>query len=139
MVLNTREETEMNARNVMLVWALFASGCTTTQGARIDAAQTADFKAGQTTKAQVVGALGAPYSQSTAPSGTVLLYVFSRQTAQGSNFVPVLNWFKGRTDSESQTCRFLFDPKDVYTGYDCAGTSGTQRAALEQNKVSPAH
>jgi outer membrane protein assembly factor BamE (lipoprotein component of BamABCDE complex) len=110
-----------------------------TQGTHIDATQTANFKAGQTTKAQVIGALGSPYSQSSAPSGSVLLYVFSRQTAQASNFVPVLNWFKGRTDSESQTCRFLFDPKDVYTAYDCSGASGTQRAALEESRVSPAH
>ena len=88
---------------------------------------------------QLVGALGAPYSQSTAPSGTVLLYVFSRQTAQASNFIPVVNWFKGRTDSESQTCRFLFDRKDMYTGHDCAGASGTQRAALEENRISTVH
>jgi outer membrane protein assembly factor BamE (lipoprotein component of BamABCDE complex) len=118
---------------------LLAAGCTATQGTRIDARQTADFKAGQTTKGQVIAALGAPYSQSTASSGTVLLYVFSRQTAQASNFVPVLAWFKGRTDSESQTCRFLFDAKDLYESHDCAGATSTQRAALEEHQLSPAH
>lgn len=128
----------MFKKNLMVGVAVLVAGCTSTQGARIDAQQTADFKKGQTTKAEVVATLGQPYSESSASTGSVLLYVFSKQTAQASNFVPVLNWFKGRTDSESQTCRFLFDQGGVYQRHDCSGASATRRSALEENQLSPA-
>ena len=129
----------MFKKSLMVGSLLFAAGCTATQGTRIDADQTTDFTKGRTTKAEVIAKLGAPYSDSSAPSGSVLLYVFSKRTAQASNFVPVLNWFKGRTDSESQTCRFLFDTKGTYQSHDCTGASATQRAALEENRLTPAH
>lgn len=126
-------------KSLMVGALLFIAGCTATQGTRVDAQQTADFTKGRTTKAEVIAQLGAPYSESSAPSGGVLLYVFSKRTAQASNFVPVLNWFKGRTDSESQACRFLFDTKGTYQSHDCTGARATQRAALEENRLTPAH
>lgn len=128
-------------KRVMAVVGLVVvvAGCVATQGTRIDADQTTDFTKGRTTKAEVVSKLGAPYSESSAQSGSVLLYVFSKQTAQASNFFPVLNWFKGRTDSENQTCRFAFDTKGMYQGHDCTGASASQRAALEANRLTPAH
>lgn len=127
----------MFKKSLMMGLAAFVAGCTATQGARIDASQTADFTKGKTTRAEVVAMLGAPYSESSAPNGTVLLYVFSKQTAQASNFVPVLNWVKGRTDSENQTCRLRFDRSGVYQDHDCTGASATRRSALEENCLSP--
>ena len=129
----------MVKKSLMVGSLLFVAGCTAAQGTRVDAQRTAAFTKSETTKAEVIAQLGAPYSESSAPSGSVLLYVFSKRTAQASNFVPVLNWFKGRTDSESQTCWFLFDTRGTYQSYDCTGASATQRAALEENRLTPAH
>ena len=109
---------------------LLAAGCTVSSGVKVDQSQLSDFKKGTTTESEVLARLGQPSTTTHATGGDLLTYVFTTSTASGANFVPVLNWFKGHTESKTSMCQFMFDARQVLTSYSCDDAHAAQNAPL---------
>lgn len=118
-------------RNIgLLLFLVLAAGCTVSSGVKVDQSQLSDFKKGTTTESEVLARLGQPSTTTHATGGDSLSYVFTTSTASGANFVPVLNWFKGHTDSTTTMCEFAFDAKQVLTSDSCTDAHAAQNAPL---------
>jgi outer membrane protein assembly factor BamE (lipoprotein component of BamABCDE complex) len=118
-------------RNIGLsLFLVLVTGCTVSSGVKVDQSQLSDFKKGATTESQVLARLGQPSTNTHGTGGDLLNYVFTTSTASGANFVPVLNWFKGHTDSTTTMCQFAFDAHQVLTNYSCTDANASQHAAL---------
>lgn len=116
--------------SVVSLFLVLAAGCTVSSGVKVDQRQLSDFRKGTTTELEVVDRLGQPSTTTHGTGGDLLDYVFTSSTAAGANFVPVLNWFKGRTDSTTEICQFIFDVRHVLTNYSCTDANASQHAAL---------
>ncbi|MCE7949946.1 MAG: hypothetical protein DYH18_02445 [Xanthomonadales bacterium PRO7] len=114
----------------LLLLLVLAAGCTVSSGVKVDPSKMSDFKKGTTTESEVIGRLGQPSTTTHATGGDLLNYVFTTSTASGANFVPVLNWFKGHTDSTTTMCQFMFDARQVLTSYSCDDAHAAQNAPL---------
>ena len=74
--------------------------------------------------------LGQPSTTTHATGGDLLNYVFTTSTASAANFVPVLNFFKGHTDSTTTMCQFIFDAHQVLKSSSCTDAHAAQNAPL---------
>lgn len=81
-------------------------GCATMEaGASFDHAAVAGFQPGQTTRAEVEAALGAPVQVTEAADGTTMLGY--------SHIVSRANGFTGKAAAEGRTAVFFFDAAGV--------------------------
>jgi outer membrane protein assembly factor BamE (lipoprotein component of BamABCDE complex) len=103
------------------------AGCMST-GVEVKPEQTADFRAGITTRQQVLSRLGIPTTQATLPDGsTMLVYAFSAAQARPASFIPIVGAFVGGADARSSMVSFRFGPDGVLkSSSSSASQSGSQ-------------
>lgn len=80
--------------------ALALTGCVST-GTKVDTAQVAQFKNGETTEAEIVKALGPPQSITDGPTGRTLVYVGTHAQAKASSYIPIVGAFTGGATGSS--------------------------------------
>jgi outer membrane protein assembly factor BamE (lipoprotein component of BamABCDE complex) len=102
---------------LVLVLPFFVSGCAST-GKKIDPTALSDFKAGVTTKSEVVQRLGPPQSSSSTSDGTqVVSYYFSESTVNGATFIPVVGLFAGGSKGSASITTFIFDKNEILKSF----------------------
>jgi outer membrane protein assembly factor BamE (lipoprotein component of BamABCDE complex) len=103
------------------------AGCMST-GVEVRPDQTADFRNGVTTRADVLARLGAPTTQATLPDGsTMLVYAFSAAQARPASFIPIVGAFAGGADARSSMASFQFAPDGVLKSSSSSSSqSGSQ-------------
>ncbi|WP_207000674.1 hypothetical protein [Trinickia mobilis] len=103
------------------------AGCVSS-GVEVKPEQTSDFRAGVTTRQEVISRLGTPTTQATLPDGsTMLVYSFSAAQARPASFIPILGAFVGGADARSSMVSFQFTPAGVLKGSSSTSSqSGSQ-------------
>ena len=106
---------------ILSILALFAavsiSGCASS-GTKVDQSALTDFKAGVTTKAEVVQRLGPPQSSSASSDGTqVVSYFFTETSVNGATFIPVVGLFAGGSKGTASITTFIFDKNGVMKSF----------------------
>ena len=94
----------------MLVAAL--SGCAA-GGVKVTEVQLSSFKAGETTRTQVIASAGAPSVQMRLADGTsVVVYSYFEAKVRPETFIPFVGGLVGGSDSTSTTSTLRFDAND---------------------------
>lgn len=93
--------------------ALVLTACASS-GVRVTDEQMAQFHEGQTTKQEVIAALGQPTMTTKNMDGTTtLMYSYFESRVRGSTFIPIVGAFAGGADSRSNSVVLTFDQQDV--------------------------
>ncbi len=106
------------------VAALFTlSACATTSGRPIDDSKVASFKKGQTTRTEVIVALGEPNSISRDLSGnTTLAYGEATAKQDPKAYIPLVGLFFIKPSMDSHACAFTFNSNDLLIAEVCNST-----------------
>ncbi len=100
-------------RFLPLALATIITACAAT-GVKVDPSQTASFKPGQTTYAEVIAKLGPPTSQTQIGTGQRFIsYTYARSAARPETFIPIVGAFVGGADTQAQSVMFRFDANGV--------------------------
>src|SRR5690554_6309650 len=93
--------------------ALILAGCASS-GVRVTDDQMSQFKEGQTTKQDVIAALGQPTTTMRNSDGTTMvMYTYSEARTRGSTFIPIVGAFAGGVDTRSSNVVLTFDQRGV--------------------------
>lgn len=93
--------------------ALFLSACAAT-GVKVTDDQLSQFHEGQTTKQEVIAALGQPTTTMRNADGTTMvMYTYSEARTRASTFIPIVGAFAGGVDSRASTAVLTFDQNGV--------------------------
>lgn len=96
--------------------AVFLSACAAT-GVKVTDDQVSQFKEGETTRSEVVAALGSPTSTMRHSDGTsTLIYTYAESRTRASTFVPVVGIFAGGVDMRSSQVILDFDENGILVG-----------------------
>jgi outer membrane protein assembly factor BamE (lipoprotein component of BamABCDE complex) len=100
-------------RFVIAVAVLALSGCATS-GVRVTDGQLQQFHAGQTTKQQVIAALGEPTgTMRNADGTTTLTYTYVESSVKPTSFIPFVGLFAGGMNTHSTGVTLDFDKDGV--------------------------
>ena len=112
---------------------LFLTGCASS-GTKVTQEQADQFVQGQTTKAQVIAALGQPNRVTTGPDGsTTIMYVHAHASANAASFIPVVGLLAGGATSTSESALFKFDGAGVLQSHTTSqGTNDVATGLLNQ-------
>lgn len=90
-----------------------AGGCASS-GTKVTADQLAGFKAGVTTEAEVIAALGPPNNTSTHADGTKTdMYMHVAMSMHAASFIPVVGLFAGGASHSTDSAILTFDAHGV--------------------------
>jgi outer membrane protein assembly factor BamE (lipoprotein component of BamABCDE complex) len=121
------------------------SGCASV-GRKLDENAVAKIKKGETTRAEVLKALGSPDQMTRDGDGNVTFqYIYVRATAKASTFIPIVGAFAGGANVQNQMLMVTFGTnavvKDLISTYGATEsntgvTTGTKADTqdVEQNK-----
>lgn len=123
----------MRLMRVMYVLSgLYLSGCMAS-GVQVKPEQLSNFKKGETTKQQVISALGNPTARSvTADGSEMLIYNYAAYQARPASFIPLIGPLVGGADVQTSMVWFQFgtDGKLInYTAQNSATGSANNFAA----------
>jgi outer membrane protein assembly factor BamE (lipoprotein component of BamABCDE complex) len=97
---------------------LFLIGCATS-GRKIDQTAVERIQKGVSTKADVRSLIGAPDQVTKTSAGNeVWSYHYTRVTAKGENFIPVVGMFAGGMNTQNQWTMVTFGPDGLVQGVD---------------------
>lgn len=100
----------------LAVTALLA-GCVST-GVQVKDEQLSSFKPGQTTKQDVISALGQPTTQTRNADGTsTVVYMYLESRVRGASFIPIVGLFAGGADSRTNQVVLNFDADGKLVGH----------------------
>ncbi len=98
---------------VIAVAALALSACASS-GVRVTNDQLSQFKEGQTTKQEVLAALGQPtMTMRNADGTTMIMYTYAEARTRGSTFIPIVGAFAGGVDTRSNNVMLTFDRQGI--------------------------
>lgn len=125
-----------------VVAALFAiwlmAGCVST-GVRVKDEQLSSFVPGQTTKEEVIAALGKPTTQVRNADGTsMIMYMHAEAKARPETYIPFVGAFVGGADSSSTQVILNFDRDGKLVDHSSAESAygtGTGLAAGQVDSV----
>lgn len=86
---------------VTLALAIILSGCATV-GRKIDMTKVEEIKKGESTQSDVIKLIGSPDQITKAGNLTSLTYIYTRVSAQGQNFIPVVGAFSSGYNTQQQ-------------------------------------
>ena len=93
--------------------ALLLSACASS-GVRVTDDQLSQFKEGQTTKQEVITALGQPTTTIRNADGTtMIMYTYAEARTRGSTFIPIVGAFAGGMDTRSNNVVMTFDRQGI--------------------------
>lgn len=109
--------------------ALFVVACGPSYGGKIEPFTLSQFKTGQTTYNDVISTLGPPGALQTRSDGErFATYSYFEGKVRPATFIPIVGFFAGGADTQSQSVTFDFDPNGVLKSYTtsqaqaCSGT-----------------
>ncbi|MCI2809392.1 hypothetical protein [Eoetvoesiella caeni] len=95
-------------------------GCASS-GVRVTDDQVSKFTKGQTTKTEVIAALGQPTTTMRQSDGTVtVVYNYVESSARPETYIPFVGAFIGGADSRSNMATLRFDANDTLIDYSTA-------------------
>lgn len=105
----------------LVLGVLLFSGCASV-GRKLDTAKVEQIKKGETTREQVLKLIGSPDQTTKSSNGDVTFsYMYSRATAKGSSFIPIVGAFAGGVNTQNQTAVVTFGPdgivKEIVSSY----------------------
>ncbi|OZI64598.1 outer membrane protein assembly factor BamE domain-containing protein [Bordetella genomosp. 4] len=106
----------------MRFWAsvcalVLIAGCVST-GVQVKDEQLSSFVPGQTTRQEVIAALGQPTTQMRNADGTsMLIYTHVEAQARAASFIPIVGAFVGGADSRSNQVTLNFDSDGKLLGH----------------------
>ena len=104
---------QMRIFGVAVAMLVMLAGCVSS-GTKVTAEQAGQFQKGVTTRAQVIGRLGAPNSSSVLNDGRRIdVYVHIQASADAASYVPVVGLMAGGASSSSTTATFTYDAGGV--------------------------
>lgn len=112
-------------KNTLAICALLAviAGCASS-GVQVKPDQLTLFKAGVTTEADVVQALGKPNVSTSSSDGTkTLAYSFAEYKIRGASFIPIVGMFAGGSDINMNSTVFTFDSAGKMLDYKTTESS----------------
>ncbi|WP_322997957.1 outer membrane protein assembly factor BamE domain-containing protein [Castellaniella sp.] len=96
-----------------LISTFILSACAAT-GVKVTDDQLSQFHEGQTTKQEVIAALGQPTTTMRNADGTTMvMYTYSEARTRASTFIPIVGAFAGGVDSRASTAVLTFDQNGV--------------------------
>ncbi|MCT9812413.1 hypothetical protein N0K08_17355 [Acidovorax sp. Be4] len=125
---------------IIAVIALAAAlaGCAA-GGVKVTDGQLASFKTGETTKAQVIAAIGAPNMQMRLADGTsMVIYSHYEAKVRPETFIPFVGGFVGGSDSTSTTATLRFDASDKLLDTSSSSSAFGSGMGLSAGKIEPA-
>ncbi|MCL2873153.1 MAG: outer membrane protein assembly factor BamE [Betaproteobacteria bacterium] len=97
---------------ILAIAAMVLIGCASS-GVRVTEDQTSTFVKGETTRSQVLQALGDPTSQTKMSDGTrSITYTYAKARARPATFIPIVGIFAGGTDTQASSVTLRFDAND---------------------------
>lgn len=94
---------------------------------------TQNITEGKTTQAQVKQLFGEPNTTSFTDGGNdVYNYAFSRASAQGVNYIPIVNLFARGFDVNTKTLAILFDKDKIVVKYTMSETQSQTKGGVGQ-------
>lgn len=107
--------------------AIGLMGCAAiSTGVQVSDSQVSQFKKGETTKAQVLAALGPPTQQTKQSDGTSsLIYSYGESKARPESYIPIVGLFAGVVDTRANTVLLQFDASDKLLS---SGTTTSEKA-----------
>ena len=94
---------------------------------------TANIVEGKTTQAQVKALFGEPNTTSFTDGGNdVYNYAFSRASAQGVNYIPIVNLFARGYDVNTKTLVILFNKDKIVSKYTLSETQSATKGGVGQ-------
>lgn len=120
-----------------LLFAGLLAGCAA-GGVMVSDAQLAAFRPGETTKAQVLAALGQPTMQTRLSDGTtMLIYSHYEARVRPESFIPVVGAFVGGSDSAATTATLRFDAADRLVDTSTSSSAFGTGAGLSAGQIQP--
>lgn len=123
---------------VATIFSLAMVGCAGTAGNQKLSEQSQqsisqNIVEGKTTQAQVKSLLGEPTQLSYTDAGNeIYTYSFSRATAQGVNYIPIINLFARGFDVNTKKLVILFDKNQVVTKSTMSESQSETRGGIGQ-------
>ena len=121
-----------------LIAALLVAGCVST-GVRVKDEQLASFVPGETTKQEVLAALGKPTTQVRNADGTsMIMYMHTEAKARPATYITIVGAFVGGADSSSSQVMLNFDREGLLVGHsssESAYGTGTGFSAGQVDSV----
>ena len=107
-------------------------------GIKVNEEQLSSFKAGETTKAQVITALGAPTMQMRLADGTsMVIYSPYQAKVRPETFIPLVGGLVGGSDTTSNTATLRFDASDKLLDTTSASSAMGTGMGLSAGTIEP--
>ena len=101
----------------LIILSALLIGCAT-MGTKIDENKLTQIKEGVTTKKEVIALLGPPFTVSLTSEGkTLMTYSYTKATAKGSSFIPIVGLFAGGSNVYMQTVQVLIGKDEKVEKY----------------------
>jgi len=121
----------------VLALAVALAGCAA-GGVKVADGQLTSFKAGETTKAQVIASLGAPSMQMRLADGTsMVIYSHYEAKVRPETFIPFVGAFVGGSDSTSNTATLRFDANDKLIDTSSSSSAHGTGMGLAAGQITP--
>ena len=126
-------------KNLAAVALLIALAGCAAGGVKVTDDQLTSFKAGETTKAQVIAALGAPTMQMRLADGTsMVVYSYYESKVRPATFIPVVGAFAGGSDTSTNTATLRFDASDKLIDTTSASSAIGSGMGAAAGQIQPA-
>ncbi|WP_298016678.1 hypothetical protein [uncultured Castellaniella sp.] len=120
-----------------LAAALALAGCASS-GVKVSDDQLSQFHEGQTTKQEVIAALGQPTTTMRNMDGTTtLMYSYVESRARPSTFIPIVGAFVGGADTRSNMVMMMFDHQDILSRYTSSSSQTGTSTGLATDAGGP--
>ncbi len=105
----------MKTTGIAVMMALTLSACASSSvGNKFDQGKANGFMQGKATYTEIVQTLGKPQTVTTGANGSKsITYSYAHAEANAASYIPFVNLFAAKMDSESQTAAFSFDKNDI--------------------------
>lgn len=99
-----------------------ATGCATSSGTKVEAADISFIQKGKTTRTELVNKLGQPNETGLDSNGKeTLSWIHVQTRTDAKTFIPIAGAFIGGGTSESTTLKVVLDKRGVVSDYEYAG------------------
>ncbi len=118
----------------MILVALSLAGCVSS-GTKVTNEQAQAFKKGETTKEDVIKALGEPNTVTNAADGTVTLaYVHMSAAATPATYIPYVGLLAGGATGSTNTVALVFDKNGKLSSYSSTSSNVETNTGLLNQK-----
>jgi len=129
----------MRISYLLLAGLIVLGGCAAT-GVQVKQGQLEQFKQGETTKQDVMAALGKPTTQMRNSDGTsTLLYTYAEYRTRPETFIPFIGGFIGGADTNSSNVSLTFDQAGKLLSYSTSESELGTGMNIAAGQLEPVH